>query len=191
MVTTMIHVSIWLWVGVLLLAVGHSQPVNPAPESVQRDERKSVINTVIIEGAPEAVFDLVTTARLWTQWHPATMGVGGVTERPYRLGDRIYERGQIGKLNFQVVWKVAEYERPSRVMLHAETSPTRITYTFQPQDGSILFQRRVEYHMPNASGMAAAGEELDRLMRVQSEQAVLQLKALVERVLREEAIATP
>ena len=52
----------------------------------------AVVNTVTINGAPKAVFDLITTARLWPQWHPATKGVGGVVERPYGLGDMIHER---------------------------------------------------------------------------------------------------
>jgi len=43
-------------------------------------------NQVTIGGPPERVFDLVTTARYWPDWHPATLAVGGVTERPMALG---------------------------------------------------------------------------------------------------------
>src|SRR5262245_8578270 len=55
-----------------------------------------VVNSVRIDGAVEQVFDLVTTTKYWPQWHPATVGVGGVTERPIALGDVIHERARIG-----------------------------------------------------------------------------------------------
>ena len=34
----------------------------------------------------DAVFDVVTTARFWTEWHPATRGVEGDVDHPARLG---------------------------------------------------------------------------------------------------------
>ena len=42
--------------------------------------------------------------------------------------------------------------------------------------------------MENFTAVAATPDEVDRLMRVQSEQAVNELKALVEKILCEEAI---
>src|SRR5438046_7082022 len=73
----------------------------------------AVVNTVTINGAPKAVFDLITTARLWPQWHPATKGVGGGVERPYGLGDLIHERGRIGDKDCERTWNAGEYPRPS------------------------------------------------------------------------------
>jgi uncharacterized protein YndB with AHSA1/START domain len=187
--TAMTTLGIWFFVVMLLWGMAcHSQPDKPPGEPIRQDGVRSVANTVAIAGAPAAVFDLITTARFWPQWHPATMAVGGVTERPYGLGDRIYERGRIGSVNFQVIWQVVEHVRPSRVALQAETSPARIMYAFQPQGDATAFTRSVEYRLERPSTETSALDELDRLMRVQSEQAVTQLKALVERILREEAI---
>ena len=56
----------------------------------------TLTTTIQIHGALAPVFDLVTTTRFWPQWHPATIGVGGVTERPFQLGDKIRERAHIG-----------------------------------------------------------------------------------------------
>ena len=36
----------------------------------------AVVNNIKIGGPAEAVFDLVTTARFWAEWHPATRPVG-------------------------------------------------------------------------------------------------------------------
>jgi uncharacterized protein YndB with AHSA1/START domain len=152
-----------------------------------RDRRpeglSAVTNTVTIDGATEAVFDLVTTARFWPQWHPATRVVGGVTERPYRLADRIYEAGRIGTQEFQTSWKVVQHVRPSRVVLQSEKSPTRITYSFQARNGATVFTRELEYQMENFAAVAAAPGAVEQLMRSQSEQAVRQLKSLVETIL--------
>ena len=143
----------------------------------------TVVNTVTINGAPKAVFDLITTARLWPQWHPATKVVGGVVERPYGLGDLIHERGRIGELDFEITWKVAEHARPSKIVLQSITSPTRITYAFVADKGSTRFTRKLEY---DAQAFASA-KNLEKAMRDQSEQGVNQLKALVEKILTEEA----
>jgi uncharacterized protein YndB with AHSA1/START domain len=143
----------------------------------------TVINTVTINGAPNGVFDLITTARLWPQWHPATEAVGGVIERPYGLGDFIHERGRIGDRDFETTWKVVEHVRPRTIVLQSQKAPTRITYTFTTDNGRTLFTRKLEY---KADGFAAV-KELENIMRAQSEQAVNQLKALVEKLLGEEA----
>ncbi len=90
-----------------------------------------VLNRVRIEGALEPVFDIVTTARFWPRWHPASEGVGGVTERPFLLGDFIDERGKISGVPFRVRWRVVEHARPSRVVLEAAAPPARITYAFR------------------------------------------------------------
>ena len=149
----------------------------------KRSGMTAVVNTVTINGAPKAVFDLITTARLWPQWHPATKGVGGVVERPYGLGDMIHERGRIGDKDFETTWKVVEYARPSKIVLQSQNAPTRITYTFTPGKGMTVFTRKLEYKAENF----AAVKELEKVMRDQSEQGVKQLKALVEKILSEEA----
>jgi uncharacterized protein YndB with AHSA1/START domain len=169
----------------------HGQSERATSGEFPHDAATPVVNTITIAGAPEAVFDLVTTARFWPQWHPATRAVGGVVERPYRLGDQVYERGQIGNRDFQVIWKVVEWAPPSRVVLRAEKPLAQITYAFQARDGATIFTRELKYKLENPAAAASATEEVDRLMRVQSEQAVTQLKELVESILRQEAVTTP
>jgi uncharacterized protein YndB with AHSA1/START domain len=142
-----------------------------------------LVTTVTINGTPKAVFDLITTARLWPQWHPATKGVGGVVERPYGLGDLIHERGRIGEKDFETTWKVVEHVRPLKIVLQSQNAPTRITYTFTPGKGTTLYTRRLEYKADSFAGV----KELEKVMLDQSEQGVKQLKALVEKILSEEA----
>lgn len=174
----------WFSIGTLLaLAACQGLHKQTLPEPARKEGRMSVVNTVTIAGPPEAVFDLVTTAKLWPQWHPATQAVGGATERPYGLNDLIHERGRIGNQDFQVTWKVVEHTRPSRVVLQSEKSPTRIIYSFQRRDGATVFTRRLEYRLETAQSVATTATAAEQLMRKQSQQAVNQLKALVEKIL--------
>ena len=175
----------WLFMGALLgPTICYGQQDRPTSDDFRRDGMTSIINTVAVAGDPKAVFDLITTARFWPLWHPAFMMVGGVTERPYGLGDRIRERVQLGTKVFQVTWTVVEHVRPSHVVLQSEGSSARITYSFKPEEGATEFTRKLEY---KAVG-AAAPDAVNRVMKVQSEQAVNQLKALVEKILRVEEI---
>lgn len=179
-----------LFVGMLMMntAVCYSQSDWLASGGLQQEEMTAITNTAIINGAPMAAFDLITTARFWPQWHPASRMVFGVTERPYRLGDRILERGRIGNLDFQIIWKVVEHAPLARVVLQAESSPTRIIYSLQSQGAMTTLTRTLEY-APARLPPGTSPESMARFMQAQSEQAVAGLKALVEKVLSEETIA--
>jgi uncharacterized protein YndB with AHSA1/START domain len=170
---------------------GYGQQEQLVPDNFQREGMTSVVNTVTIAGAPEAVFDLITTARFWPEWHPASLAVGGVTERPYGLGDQIHERGRIGDRNFQITWKVVEHVHPSRVVLQSERSPTRITYSFQASSGATVFTRELRYKGEDLAAVAPTPGEVEQLMRTESEQAINRLKKLVEKILYKEAMGMP
>jgi hypothetical protein len=146
-----------------------------------------VINTIQIKGLLEAVFDLVTTTRFWPQWHPATTGVGGVTERPLALGDKIRERAVIGGHTYEGNWTVVEHVRPERVTLLMESGRIKITYTFQAVERAVQFQRELEFYAEDFKTSAPDPGALTKLMSQQSEQALQKLKTLVEEIFQQEA----
>lgn len=145
-----------------------------------------VVNTIAIAGGLEPVFDLVTTARLWPQWHPATVAVGGVTERPFLLGDVIRERGQAAGLPFVLAWIVVEHARPQRIVIESHEPPARIAYTFRQHASAVEFTRELEYDPAVFRATVPDAAELQRGMHAQSQQALEQLKKLVEGILRKE-----
>lgn len=145
------------------------------------------VNTrITIHGPIAAIFDLVTTTRFWTQWHPATTGVGGVTERPFQLGDKVRERAQIGARVHEGTWTVIEHERPHRTTLRMESGRIHIHYTFQPSGEGVEFTRSLEYHAEDFAASVPDPVMLEKLMYSQSEQALQKIKALVEKILAEE-----
>src|ERR1043166_411253 len=143
----------------------------------------TIANSIMITGPVAAVFDLVTTARFWPQWHPATLAVGGVTERPYQLGDAIHERGQVGAAQFQVVWTVTEHDRPRRVAFQCP-APARIVYTFEQKGESTEFRREVEYADAVLAAASSDPETLRHVMLAQSAEALARVKQLVEAILQ-------
>jgi uncharacterized protein YndB with AHSA1/START domain len=172
-----------LFATLAVIVLCYNQTAGAAAVENKSSGMTPVINSVMIKGPPKAVFDLITTARLWPQWHPATKAVGGVVERPYGLGDLIHERGQIGNADFKTTWKVVEHVRPSKIVLQSQKAPTRITYTFAEGKGTTVFTRKLEYQAENFASV----KELEKVMRDQSERGVSQLEALVEKILSEEA----
>ncbi|MFO1207355.1 MAG: SRPBCC family protein [Burkholderiales bacterium] len=149
----------------------------------------TIVSATDITGSAEAVFDLVTSARFWPQWHPATQTVSGVTDRAYRLGDVVCERARFVDSEFDVTWRVVEHERPTRVVLQATTAPVRIRYAFRSGDGAVAFRRELEYDEKLLALVLPATVDLQALMQAQSDEGVRRLKALVEGLLGTERAA--
>jgi hypothetical protein len=148
-----------------------------------------VVSTTSITGPAGPVFDLVTSARFWPQWHPATLSVSGVIHQPYQLGDVVHERVRFAGLELGVTWRVAEHVRPARVVLQALTSPTRITYSFETRDDAVDFRRELEYDEALLTQVLPGSDNLRSLMQKQSDEGVRRLKELVEQRLRDEQLA--
>jgi hypothetical protein len=142
-----------------------------------------VVNTIQINGSLEPIFDLVTTTRFWPQWHPATTGVGGVTERPMLLDDKIRERAVIGGRTYEGNWTVIEHSRPARVALLMESGRIKITYSFEAAGAATEFKRTLEFYPEDFGADAIL---VEKLMYTQSEQALQKLKALTEAILQKE-----
>jgi len=144
-----------------------------------------ITTTIAIRGAPAAIFDLVTTTRLWPQWHPATTGVGGVTERPFQLGDRIREQAQIGSRIHEGTWTVTEHNRPQRAQLRMGER-LAITYTFAPEDDGVRLTRHLAYYPEDFAASVPEPARLAALMTAQSEQALQKLKSIIEQIFERE-----
>ena len=123
-----------------------------------------------------AVFDVVTTARYWTEWHPATRGVEGDIDHPARLGDRITEHVTIAGIEGSGTWTVVEYDRPRHQALETELSvgPLRISYELATVNGGGTRVRR-DLDFPEL------GPQVGAAMEVQSAEGVAGLARLVER----------
>ena len=150
----------------------------------------TITNQIEITGDANAIFDLVTTTRFWPAWHPATTGVGGVTQRPFQVGDQIRERAQIGVQVHEGTWTVIAHERPHRAVLRMASGRLHITYTFQPMASGVEFTRALAYYPEDFAASVPNPAQLEQLMFMQSEQALQKLKGIVEQTLAAEGTLT-
>jgi uncharacterized protein YndB with AHSA1/START domain len=124
----------------------------------------------------EAVFDVVTTARFWTEWHPATRGVEGDVDHPARLGDRIVEHVTIAGIEGSGTWTVVQYDRPHHLALETELAvgQLRISYQLATVDGGgTRFQRDLDF--------PELGPQVSAAMDAQSAEGITNLARLVQR----------
>jgi hypothetical protein len=145
---------------------------------------EKVINSIEINGHLDHIFDLVTTTKYWPQWHPATVGVDGLTERPFTLHDQIIERAQIGPHLYEGTWTVVAWERPLQAKLQGTSNRIFITYSFQQVSENVTeFRRQLEYYPADFAASAPDPIQLAQLMHSQSQKALEKLKQLVEDLL--------
>jgi hypothetical protein len=135
----------------------------------------SVSDSIDCAGPVEAVFDLVTTAKWWPQWHPATRSVEGDVEHPAQLGDRITEHVVIAGMEGTGTWTVVARDRPRRLVLAADLPMGRfqISYQFTSSSDGGRTQMRRDLVFPEL------GPAVGEAMRVQSAEGMECLGRLV------------
>lgn len=123
----------------------------------------------------DAVFDVVTTARYWTEWHPATRGIEGDVDHPARLGDHITEHVTIAGIEGTGTWTVVEHDRPHHLALETELAMGRLRISYQLAAGpdGTRFQRDLDF--------PELGPQIAAVMAAQSQAGVANLARLVER----------
>jgi polyketide cyclase/dehydrase/lipid transport protein len=131
---------------------------------------------VLINGPQEKVFDVVTTTGLWPQWADLARAVAGVTERPFQLGDPIYEFCRTPTGPQEIMWHITEHDRPHHAKLEAEDGTT-ITYTFIGKGDNTIYRREFEL----GSVLAAQQPLPYTIENSRAENA--KVKALVENIL--------
>jgi len=130
----------------------------------------------VVDRPVAAVFDVVTTARFWPEWHPATRGVAGDVDHPAQLGDQITEHVTIAGIQGSGTWTVVERDPPHHMALETSLAfgQLRISYRFSPAaGGGTRFQRDLDF--PDL------GPQLGAAMAAQSAAGAASLARLVER----------
>jgi Polyketide cyclase / dehydrase and lipid transport len=135
-----------------------------------------VSHHVVVDRPIGAVFDIVTTARFWTEWHPATRCVEGDVAHPARLGDQIIEHVSIAGVQGSGTWTVVEHDRPHHLALETDLAVghLRISYLFsQAAGGATRFQRDLDF--------PELGPQVSAAMEAQSAAGVANLARLIQR----------
>lgn len=101
---------------------------------------------------PQAVFDYTTRPTSWLEWHPAALGFQPGADRPLRKGERFEEDVRTAGGKGRLSWLVEECERPLIWAARAKASNGAIIfvrYRYAAKDDGTVFQRELEYQLPN------------------------------------------
>jgi hypothetical protein len=130
----------------------------------------------VVDRPIQDVLAVVSTARFWPQWHPATRGVEGDIDHPARLGDKITEHVTIAGIEGTGVWTVTEHNPPHAIALEADLSfgHLRIGYELTSAGfGGTRLQRDLDF--------PELGPAIYAAMESQSAEGIAGLARLVER----------
>jgi hypothetical protein len=130
----------------------------------------------VVDRPIQEVFAVVSTARYWPDWHPATRGVEGDIDHPARLGDKITEHVTIAGIDGTGVWTVTEHNQPNSMALEADLSfgHLRIGYELTTTaGGGTRLQRDLDF--------PELGPVIYAAMESQSAEGIAGLGCLVER----------
>lgn len=143
---------------------------------------ESIVTIIDIAQPPTKVFEFVTNAAQWKRWHPATMAVSGVPNRPLEVGETIDEQIHAGPRRFSARWTVIECKPPRRwvIVTDSNEGEARITYKLSEQDGVCYFERTLEYRSKRLPWKWFDGSLTRWALTRQSDQALRNLKRVIE-----------
>ncbi len=100
-------------------------------------------DTIFVERPIEKVFDVATTAKYWTTWHPMSKGVNGAIDHPMQLNDKINELVVLAGRKQWTEWTVTEHTRPRTLRLDGKSMGVKsyIEYTLIERDGGTEYTR--------------------------------------------------
>ena len=136
-----------------------------------------------IDRPPQAVFDYVTTPALWRTWHPATVDVCGVPNRPLGKGETALELIAVAGRRDQALWTVTECAPPQRWEIVTETDKgsAQIVYRIVPLASGSRFQRTLVFRSKGWPWRALDSTLTRWILERQSARALRKLKDVLER----------
>ena len=136
-----------------------------------------------IDRPPQAVFDYVTTPALWHTWHPATVEVRDVPNRPLIRGETALELIAVAGRRDQALWTVAACTAPQRWEIATDTDKgsARIVYQVLPLDSGSRFHRTLEFRSKHWPWRALDSTLMRWVLERQSARALRRLKEVLER----------
>jgi uncharacterized protein YndB with AHSA1/START domain len=117
------------------------------------DDSAPCVTTTVTVAAPAAeLFALVTNARQWSRWHPATTAVRDTPDRPLVEGDSVVESIRAAGRSFDARWVVVECDTPRRWVIATDSPQGRawIEYALVAEPGGTRFTRRLRWRSHTA-----------------------------------------
>ena len=142
------------------------------------------IDTAIDIARPVAdIFNYVTTPALWHTWHPATVSVRDVPDRPLILGETMLELITVAGRRNEALWTVCACDAPSRWEISTETpeGAAHIVYRLTRTESGCRFHRTLDFRSKRWPWRALDSTLTRWILVRQSARALANLKAVLER----------
>jgi uncharacterized protein YndB with AHSA1/START domain len=142
-----------------------------------------ILTSIFIARPVTEVYEYLTTAANWADWHPATLSVSGAADHSANPGETIVEEIHAGYRQERVTWKVTEKLAPYYWEIDGEGERggvAVIIYRLSERPGGTLFLRELCYRMPNPLLTLLDWVYVQFLMRKQSRTALHNLKRRLE-----------
>jgi uncharacterized protein YndB with AHSA1/START domain len=142
-----------------------------------------IYTSIIIHRPIEEVFAYVTTPGNWPAWHPSSLGVSGATDHPLANGETATEDFVVAGRRGHVTWTARNVESPRHWTIVGNPDgggTSTIGYVLTPRVDGTVFERELDYAMPNAFLALLDRVILHRRVQTESVQAVSQLKSVLE-----------
>jgi len=136
-----------------------------------------------IDQAPQAVFDYATTPAFWHNWHPATLEVRDVPNRPLTKGETALELIAVAGRRDQALWTVQVCIAPQRweIVTDTDNGSAHIVYQIVPIASGSRFQRTLEFRSKRWPWRALDSTLTRWILERQSARALRKLKEVLER----------
>jgi uncharacterized protein YndB with AHSA1/START domain len=142
------------------------------------------VETEIEIGRPQQqVFDYVSTPALWHTWHPATVEVRDVPNRPLTTGETMLELIAVGGRRDEALWTVLACAAPQRWEIATDTDNgvARIVYRLTPTAAGCRFHRTLEFRSKRWPWRMLDSTLARWILDRQSSRALRNLKQVIER----------
>jgi hypothetical protein len=143
-----------------------------------------IVDSIIIQSSPTQVLNYASSVALWPQWHPQSNKVYAASTQPLLQGEKFEEdiNTPIG-LN-HLVWDIIESKEGNIWIANATNQDNGVKivleYRVYQRDNETLFERTLEYTMPNVLLTAFNALYFENLTEQKSEDALLRLKNVIE-----------
>jgi hypothetical protein len=133
--------------------------------------------------APRQVFDFVSTPALWHTWHPATVEVRNVPNRPLGTGETMLELIAVAGRRDEALWTVLACTPPQLWEIATDTAygAARIVYRITPTAAGCRFHRTLEFRSKRWPWRMLDSTLLRWMLVRQSSRALYRLKQVLER----------
>jgi uncharacterized protein YndB with AHSA1/START domain len=138
---------------------------------------------IAINRPPQEVFDYVTTPALWHTWHPATVAVRDVPNRPLTTGETMLELIAVAGRRDQALWTVISCLPPQSWEIATDTGngKAHITYTIMAADGGCRFHRTLEFRSKHWPWRLLDSTLMRWILVRQSARALRNIKTVLEK----------